>query len=72
MREGRSRRYASHGRSGGRRRRGQTLTKAAAQTLGLDDAQAEQFVHKFGLTQTKLEGQVFKAIKTLVAWWRTV
>lgn len=42
---------------------GRTLTKAAAQTLGLDDAQAEQFVHKFGLTQTKLEGQVLKAIK---------
>ncbi|HSX14519.1 MAG TPA: type IV pilus assembly protein PilM [Candidatus Saccharimonadales bacterium] len=42
---------------------GQTLVKAASQSLGLDDAQAEQFVHKFGLTQTKLEGQVFKAIK---------
>ncbi len=43
---------------------GQTLVKAASQALGLDDAQAEQFVHKFGLTQTKLEGQVFKAIKS--------
>lgn len=42
---------------------GQTLTRAASQTLGLDEAQAEQFVHKFGLTQTKLEGQVLKAIK---------
>ncbi len=42
---------------------GQTLVKAASQSLGLDDAQAEQFVHKFGLTQTKLEGQVFKALK---------
>lgn len=42
---------------------GRTLVKAASQTLGLDEAQAEQFVQKFGLTQTKLEGQVFKAIK---------
>lgn len=42
---------------------GQTLIKAASQSLGLDETQAEQFVHKFGLTQTKLEGQVLKAIK---------
>jgi type IV pilus assembly protein PilM/plasmid segregation protein ParM len=34
-----------------------------AQNLGLDDVQADQFTRKFGLTQTKLEGQVFKAIK---------
>lgn len=42
---------------------GTTLINAASQALGLDEAQAEQFVHKFGLTQTKLEGQVYKAIK---------
>jgi type IV pilus assembly protein PilM len=42
---------------------GSTFVKAVAQNLGLDDTQAEQFTHKFGLTQTKLEGQVLKAIK---------
>ena len=42
---------------------GNTFIKAVGQNLGLDDAQAEQFTQKFGLTQTKLEGQVLKAIK---------
>jgi type IV pilus assembly protein PilM len=42
---------------------GSTFVKAVAQNLGLDDVQADQFTRKFGLTQTKLEGQVFKAIK---------
>lgn len=42
---------------------GTTFVKAVAQNLGLDEAQAEQFTSKFGLTQTKLEGQVYKAIK---------
>lgn len=42
---------------------GQTLTRAVSQSLGLDEAQADQFLNKFGLTQTKLEGQVAKAIK---------
>jgi type IV pilus assembly protein PilM len=42
---------------------GSTFVKAVAQSLGLDDAQADQFTRKFGLTQTKLEGQVLKAIK---------
>ncbi len=42
---------------------GQTLVKAVAQALGLDEVQAGQFTAKFGLTQTKLEGQVFKAMK---------
>jgi type IV pilus assembly protein PilM len=41
----------------------QTLVRAVAQTLGLDDVQADQFALKFGLTQTKLEGQVAKAMK---------
>ena len=41
----------------------QTFVKAVAQELGLDETQAAQFTAKFGLTQTKLEGQVFKAIK---------
>lgn len=42
---------------------GNTFVKAVSQTLNLDEAQAEQFTYKFGLTQTKLEGQVYKAIK---------
>lgn len=42
---------------------GTTFVKSVAQNLGLDDAQADQFTRKFGLTQTKLEGQVYKAIK---------
>lgn len=42
---------------------GSVFMKAVAQSLGLDDAQADQFTRKFGLTQSKLEGQVLKAIK---------
>lgn len=42
---------------------GITLVRSVAQNLGLDDVQANQFTYKFGLTQSKLEGQVFKAIK---------
>lgn len=40
-----------------------TMVRSVAQNLGLDDVQANQFTFKFGLTQSKLEGQVFKAIK---------
>jgi type IV pilus assembly protein PilM len=39
------------------------FVKSVAQNLGLDETQADQFTRKFGLTQTKLEGQVYKAIK---------
>lgn len=42
---------------------GETLVRAAAQNLNLDHDQAMQFVYKFGLTQSKLEGQVLKSIK---------
>ncbi|HVE81185.1 MAG TPA: type IV pilus assembly protein PilM [Candidatus Dormibacteraeota bacterium] len=42
---------------------GQTFVRAVAQNLGLDEVQADQFTRKFGLTQTKLEGQVYRAIK---------
>jgi len=45
---------------------GSTLLKAAQQNLSVDDAQAMQFVYKFGLMQDKLEGQVFKAISPSV------
>lgn len=42
---------------------GDSFVKAAAQTLNLETDQAFQFVYKFGLAQTKMEGQVKKAIK---------
>ncbi len=42
---------------------GVTLVRSVAQSLGLDEVQANQFTYKFGLTQSKLEGQVYKAIK---------
>lgn len=42
---------------------GSMFMKSVAHNLGLDDEQAEQFTKKFGLTQTKLEGAVYKAIK---------
>lgn len=45
---------------------GMTFVRAVAQKLGLDQTQAEQFTYRFGMTQTKLEGQVFKAIKPSV------
>lgn len=42
---------------------GLTLQRAVEQALGLDTDQASQFLHNFGLTKTKLEGQVLKAVK---------
>lgn len=43
-----------------------SLVRVTAQNLGLDEVQGEQFVRKFGLTQTKLEGQVYRAMKPLL------
>lgn len=40
-----------------------TVIRAAAQNLNVDDKQAQQLVYKFGLSQQKLEGQVLQAIK---------
>jgi type IV pilus assembly protein PilM len=40
----------------------EALVRAAVQNLNIDDKQAEQFVFKFGLDQSKLEGQVYRAI----------
>jgi type IV pilus assembly protein PilM len=40
----------------------EALIKAAAQNLGIDEKQAEQFVFKFGMSTDKLEGQVYHAI----------
>ncbi len=38
------------------------IIKAAVQNLNIDEAQARQFVTKFGLNQQKLEGQIYQAI----------
>lgn len=43
-----------------------TIIKAAIQNLNIDEKQAEQFVYKFGLSQEKLEGQIYNAILSTV------
>lgn len=43
-----------------------SIVKAAMQNLNIDEAQATQFVAKFGLNQQKLEGQIFHAISGIV------
>ncbi len=45
---------------------GSSFIKAAMQNLNVDEAQAKQFVYKFGLSQDKLEGQVFRALQHTV------
>ncbi|HUC87902.1 MAG TPA: type IV pilus assembly protein PilM [Candidatus Binatia bacterium] len=40
----------------------EALVHAAVQNLNIDEKQADQFVFKFGLDQSKLEGQVYRAI----------
>jgi type IV pilus assembly protein PilM len=45
---------------------GYALTRAISQQLGLDMAQAEQFKQRFGLSQDKLEGQVYKTIEPVL------
>ncbi len=44
----------------------EAVVRAAMQNLNIEEAQAEQFVFKFGLTKDKLEGQVYQAIITTV------
>jgi type IV pilus assembly protein PilM len=43
-----------------------SIIKAAVQNLNIDEAQARQFVAKFGLNPQKLEGQIFHAISGIV------
>jgi len=40
----------------------EAIIKSASQNLNIDDNQAKQFVFKFGLSQDKLEGQIYHAI----------
>lgn len=44
----------------------EAIVRAAAQNLGVDEKQAEQFVFKFGMAQGKLEGQVLRAIAATI------
>lgn len=43
-----------------------SLINAVSQGLNIDADQARQFLQKFGVSQTKLEGQVFKAVHELL------
>jgi type IV pilus assembly protein PilM len=45
---------------------GFAMTRAISQNLGLEVDQAEQFKQKFGLSQDKLEGQVYKVIEPIL------
>lgn len=45
---------------------GQSLLKAAMQNLNIDENQARQFVYKFGLDQSKLEGQIYHALASTI------
>ncbi|MEI7690742.1 MAG: type IV pilus assembly protein PilM [bacterium] len=45
---------------------GFSLTRAISQGLGLDWDQAEQFKYKFGLSQDKLEGQIYRVMKPIL------
>ena len=44
----------------------EAIIRGAMQNLNIDEAQAQQFVSKFGLSKEKLEGQVFQAISSTV------
>lgn len=41
---------------------GQTLLKSVVQNLAIDESQAQQFVYKFGMDSTKLEGKIAAAL----------
>lgn len=45
---------------------GFAMTRAIAQSLGLEMDQAEQFKAKFGLSQDKLEGQIYKVVEPVL------
>ncbi len=45
---------------------GETLVKSASQNLSVDEKQAMQFVYKFGLTQGKLEDQVYNSLTSTI------
>jgi type IV pilus assembly protein PilM len=45
---------------------GETITKAIASNLNVDEARAEQFKKDFGINTAKLEGQVLKSIQPII------
>jgi type IV pilus assembly protein PilM len=45
---------------------GQVITRAIAQGLGMDEKQAEQFKIKLGIEKDKMEGQLYKASKSVL------
>lgn len=44
----------------------QAIIKSAMQNLNIDENQASQFIYKFGLDRTKLEGQIERAVASTV------
>lgn len=40
----------------------EAFVRSAAQNLNIDENQAQEFVYKFGLSQNKLEGQIYQSI----------
>ena len=44
----------------------EAIIRAAMQNLNVDEAQAQQFINKFGLSKEKLEGQVFQAVSSTI------
>lgn len=45
---------------------GEVLNRILSQNLAIDAAQADQFIKKFGMDQTKIEGQIFKTLKPII------
>ncbi|MBA3679343.1 type IV pilus assembly protein PilM [Candidatus Saccharibacteria bacterium] len=45
---------------------GKAFSRVVTQNLGIDESQADQFLKKFGMDETKIEGQVFKTLKPVV------
>lgn len=44
----------------------ESLITTASQTLNIDEAQAQQFILKFGVSSEKLEGQIYQSIKGVI------
>lgn len=44
----------------------EAFVRSASQNLNIDEGQAQEFVYKFGLSQNKLEGQIYQAIISTV------
>jgi len=49
----------------------QAIIRSAAQNLNIDNQQAQQFIFKFGMDPTKLDGQLNKAIQSTIEMLNT-